>query len=108
MHDIGRTAWWIPAAIAFWILGSIVLNLAIVMLAGPDRVAGSVAEFGFFYWLMFATTAVPAFGGLIWLHASQGEPTTNCYGPVPLANGFSMPTVGTHAHPLGVGMPTTA
>jgi hypothetical protein len=59
------------------------------MIVGPDRLEASAADMSLLYILTFAGIAIPAFGGLLWLHATPGTPETNRFGAVPDATGFS-------------------
>lgn len=85
LHDMGRTGWWVPAMTAAWIAWAFVATFIAVALFGPQSVSeGSVG-----FWIVFAMIVLPAFGGLLYLHAAAGEPTANKYGEVPGPTGFS-------------------
>jgi uncharacterized membrane protein YhaH (DUF805 family) len=89
LHDIGRPAWWIPVAFTGWFIGALLVNFILVMVAGPLAMQAAVEAKSGLYWVAFATTVIPAFGGLLWLHAAPGEPTANRFGDVPDSSGFS-------------------
>jgi uncharacterized membrane protein YhaH (DUF805 family) len=91
LHDIGRSGWWVPGAIVFWIVGSMVINLTASLIIGPDVMLAAVAEQSALFWMMFATIALPAFGGLLWLHATAGQSVANRHGAVPGVLGFVLP-----------------
>jgi uncharacterized membrane protein YhaH (DUF805 family) len=92
LHDIGRSGWWVPVAITGWFIGCVVISAIAGVVVGPDRLALAVEERTLVFWIVFAATTIPAFGGLLWLHASPGEMVANRYGAVPGVLGFSLPT----------------
>jgi uncharacterized membrane protein YhaH (DUF805 family) len=99
MHDIGRCGWLILAAFAFWFVASFAFALIVTMIVGPAAMLAAEATKSAAWWVMFAAIVVPAFGGLVWLHATPGEPTANRFGPVPDETGFTRSPTATGAHP---------
>lgn len=89
LHDIGKSGWWVPAAITFWVVGCFVVVLAATAIVGAERMGIALAEKSLVFWLVFAATTIPAFGGLLWLHAAPGEATANIYGDLPGRLGFA-------------------
>lgn len=100
LHDTGRSGWWL-----LWsFLGLLVWGLAF--------------GWGLMYWLpvqamqpgghgfaaLTAAIALPAFGGLMWLHCAPGDTRANRYGPVPNGLGFARRAPRT-ATPLGQAAP---
>ncbi len=87
LHDLGRSAWWLPTAALVWLAAAVSLVTAVVLAADPDvLVPGTPA-----YWLVFAAMVFPLLVCAIWLHIAAGEPDANRFGPAPGAWGFSMP-----------------
>jgi uncharacterized membrane protein YhaH (DUF805 family) len=93
MHDIGRSAWWIVAAFVFWVVTSFILSFLSVVIMGAEAMLAGKDSVSVAWVVLFAAVVLPAFGGLIWLHATPGEPMANRFGPVTDATGFSGPTV---------------
>lgn len=91
MHDIGRSGWLILAAFVFWFVGSLVIMVAATLIIGPETMLAAEANKSAAWWVMFAAVVIPAFGGLIWLHATPGDPEPNRFGYVPDSTGFSTP-----------------
>jgi uncharacterized membrane protein YhaH (DUF805 family) len=89
LHDVGLPAWWIPLAFTGWVAGSLAINLTIALGVGPSVMAAAVADKTALYWVVFAVTALPALGGLLWLHAAPGAAGDNRFGAPPDATGFS-------------------
>lgn len=85
LHDMGRTGWWTLVALVGWIVWAFAVTFAAVAAFGPQAIA--TESIGF--WIVFAMIVVPAFGGLLYLHAAPGEPAANRYGDVPGTTGFS-------------------
>ena len=88
LHDLGRSAWWIPAAVLIWLAAIISLAGAIVLSGDPDMLAPGTTS----YWITFAAMLMPLLVAAIWLHAAKGHAGDNRFGPEPTAHGFSMPT----------------
>ncbi len=87
LHDIGRTAWWFAAAFAIWLIATVLICAAAMMLFGMDVLdEGTFARV-----LMLASTILPLFAALIWLHFAAGDAGDNRFGPAPDASGFAMP-----------------
>jgi uncharacterized membrane protein YhaH (DUF805 family) len=88
LHDVGRSAWWIPVAVAGWIIGatgiSTLIMLYMLQILGQDPST--------LVYLYLAIFALPAFGGLLWMHCAPGETGDNFYGPETEEIGFSTPT----------------
>lgn len=85
LHDMGRTGWWVPAMTTAWIVWAFIATFVAVAAFGPQ----AVAEGSMGFWIVFAMIVLPAFGGLLYLHAAPGETGTNKYGEVPGPTGFS-------------------
>lgn len=85
LHDMGRTGWWVLAMSAAWIVWAFVATFLAVAIVGQ----GAIAEGSVGFWIIFAAIVLPAFGGLLYLHAAPGEAATNRYGEVPGPLGFS-------------------
>lgn len=92
LHDIGRSGWWVPAAVTFWLAGCFLIAVAITLIAGPDRMQAALEHKTLLFWFVFAATTLPAFGGLLWVHAAPGETAANRFGDVPGRFGFSLPS----------------
>ena len=85
LHDMGRSGWWVLASFVGWIVGAVVVATVATMVLGQQNMQmGSVG-----FWIVFAMITLPAFGGLLYLHAAPGDATANQYGDVPGALGFS-------------------
>src|SRR5262245_15451684 len=87
LHDLGRSAWWIPAAVLIWLIAIVCLAGAIVLSGDPDMLAPGTTG----YWVTFATMLMPLLVAAIWLHVTPGNAGSNRFGPEPTAHGFSMP-----------------
>jgi uncharacterized membrane protein YhaH (DUF805 family) len=87
LHDLGRSAWWIPAAVLIWLAAIISLAAAIVLSADPDMLAPGTTS----YWMTFAAMLMPLLVAAIWLHTTPGNEGSNRFGQEPTAQGFSMP-----------------
>ena len=87
LHDLGRSAWWIPAAVLIWLAAIISLAGAIVLSGDPDMLAPGTTV----YWITFTAMLMPLLAAAIWLHTARGNEGSNRYGPEPTAQGFSMP-----------------
>ena len=89
LHDIGYSGWLMLAAFVGWLSASFLFALLTALILGPAVLApGSLG-----YALVFASIVLPAFGGLLWLHTSAGQPVANAFGPVPERFGLSTPEV---------------
>jgi len=85
LHDTGRSAWWIPAAIA----GLFVWGLAFcwgLMYWLPIQAMQPGAQ-GFV--MLTIAISIPTFAMLMWLHFAPGEARANRFGPVPDGLGFA-------------------
>jgi uncharacterized membrane protein YhaH (DUF805 family) len=87
LHDLGRSAWWIPAAVLIWLVAIICLAGAIVLSGDPDMLAPGTTS----YWITFAAMLMPLLVAAIWLHSTAGNEGSNRFGPEPTSHGFSMP-----------------
>ena len=87
LHDLGRSAWWIPGAVLIWLLAIVSLAGAIVLSGDPDMLAPGTTT----YWITFAAMLLPLLVAAIWLHTAKGHAGDNRFGPEPTAHGFSMP-----------------
>jgi uncharacterized membrane protein YhaH (DUF805 family) len=87
LHDLGRSAWWIPGAVLIWLVAIISLAGAIVLSGDPDMLAPGTTS----YWITLAAMLLPLLAGAIWLHAAPGHAGSNRFGPQPTAQGFSTP-----------------
>ena len=97
LHDVGLSAWWFLATIAFWLAGVMVLSFTFGFLLGADAMAqGSPA-----YAALFALTMLPLFAAMLWLHMRTGETEANRFGPVPDRSGFAMPREPARAMSIG-------
>lgn len=85
LHDMGRTGWWVLAMSAAWIVWAFVATFVAVALFGQN----AIAEGSLGFWIVFAAIVLPAFGGLLYLHAAPGDAEANKYGEVPGPTGFS-------------------
>jgi uncharacterized membrane protein YhaH (DUF805 family) len=90
LHDLGRSAWWVPGGILAWVLGATLAAIAIVVFAGPAVLLPGNAG----YWGVFALMMLPLLGIAVWLHFAVGEAGANRFGPAPAVGGFSMPARG--------------
>ena len=88
LHDLGRSAWWIPAIVLIWLAAIISLAGAIVLSGDPDMLAPGTTS----YWITFAAMLMPLLVAALWLHSAKGHAGDNRFGPEPTAHGFSMPT----------------
>jgi uncharacterized membrane protein YhaH (DUF805 family) len=87
LHDLGRSAWWIPAVVLIWLVAITCLAGAIVLSGDPDLLAPGTTG----YWITFAIMLLPLLAAAIWLHATPGNQGSNRFGPEPTSHGFSMP-----------------
>ena len=77
LHDLGRSAWWMPAAVGIWIAAGFLVALFAALLIGPHAVKPGRPGF----WLVFACLLVPPMFVALWLHLAAGEGRPNQYGP---------------------------
>jgi uncharacterized membrane protein YhaH (DUF805 family) len=89
LHDMDRTGWWIPAAFGLWVAGAFAMSLLAGLILGPEAMQAAVKAGSLAFWILFAGITLPAFGALLWLHASNGDPRANRFGDVPGRLGFS-------------------
>lgn len=79
LHDLGRSSWWMPAAVACWIVMGFLVALVIALIAGPSAVKPGSPGF----WIAFLCLLAPPFAVALWLHLAAGENGPNRYGPPP-------------------------
>ena len=79
LHDLGRSAWWMPAAAATWLVAGFLVALAIALVAGPGAVKPGSPGF----WIAFGCLLAPPFTVALWLHLAVGDSGPNRYGPPP-------------------------
>lgn len=77
LHDLGRSAWWMPLVAAAWVASGGLLGLVLALLFGPQRLQPGAPVF----WLVFLLLMVPALLCALWLHLTDGEPGPNRFGP---------------------------
>jgi uncharacterized membrane protein YhaH (DUF805 family) len=87
LHDLGRSAWWIPAAVLLWLVGAFVFAVGIAVAANPDVLAPGTPA----YWVTFLLMMLPLAGIALWLHAAAGDSDANRFGAAPSVLGFSVP-----------------
>lgn len=87
LHDVGRRGWWLPGAVAVWLIAAVVVVMLVAIVLGPEAMAEGEPAF----LAMFALVSLPAFGALIWLHMAASVPHANRFGPVPTGFGLSQP-----------------
>ncbi len=85
LHDLGRSAWLIPAAALVWLACAFVAATA-VSIVDPDALAPDGAG----YWIALSLLLLPLVAALLWLHLAAGDPGPNRFGPAPQHAGFSM------------------
>jgi uncharacterized membrane protein YhaH (DUF805 family) len=89
LHDLNKSAWIVPAAVFCWLTVACLTTLAIFLI-GARMTGGDVLEEGSLgYMIVFSMIMVPAFGGLLWLHAAPGDLATNRFGAAPGRNGIA-------------------
>jgi uncharacterized membrane protein YhaH (DUF805 family) len=77
LHDMGRSAWWMPMAIAIWLVAGFVVALCLALILGSDAL--TPGERGF--WLVFACLLSVPLAAAIWLHVTPGSDGPNRFGP---------------------------
>lgn len=87
LHDIGRSAWMMLAAMGGFIVWSIVVAVALVLTVGGKVLVPASPWF----WVSFAISMAPMFAATLWLHLAPGTPGPNAYGPVPDGLGVAAP-----------------
>lgn len=101
LHDIGYSGWRVGPAILFWLVGAMVIVLALQFVVGHAAFTAALATYPALHLALAALLSLPPFGGLLWLQASAGDVGSNRFGPVPGAFGFAHghPKRGDHAVP---------
>ncbi len=77
LHDLGHSAWWMPAAIAAWLGCGFVLALLLMLAMGVERMFPGSPLF----WIVFSCLLAPPFLAALWLHVTEGEQGSNRFGP---------------------------
>lgn len=89
LHDIGKSGWWLLAAITgliVWIaLWGGVVPLAVAMNYGVEH----VRLFSPLFYVFVVISYLPVIAGALWLHFRKGEDVANRFGPVPNGTGFA-------------------
>ena len=85
LHDIGLSAWWVPAVFVLMLAWTIIQTFVMLALFGAQMLVLT----GPVFWLSAASTVTPAIATAIWLHCANGEEHSNRYGPPPSELGFS-------------------
>lgn len=79
LHDLGRSAWWMPAAVALWIVTGFVIAFGLALIVGHHALAPGAPGF----WLTFACLLAAPLAGALWLHITPGDGGSNKFGPAP-------------------------
>jgi uncharacterized membrane protein YhaH (DUF805 family) len=79
LHDLGRSAWWMPIAALSWAAAGFLVAAVLALVLGPERLLPGAPAF----WAVFLLLLGPAFCAALWLHVTDGEPHANRYGAVP-------------------------
>ena len=77
LHDLGRSAWWMPVAFGAWVFVGFLVALLVAVVRGPEAVQAGRPGF----WMVFACLLVPPLLVALWLHLAAGEGRPNRYGP---------------------------
>lgn len=77
LHDLGRSAWWMPVAVGVWIAVGFCIALAVAIVAGAEALKPGGPGF----WMVFVVLLAPPFAVALWLHLAEGENLANRYGP---------------------------
>lgn len=85
LHDLGRSALWIPVAMLALIAWAFALAVAAAFYLPPERMAPGETGFA----IVFAGLVVPMLATLAWLHFAPGIPSANRFGPAPDRLGFA-------------------
>ena len=85
LHDLGRSGWWLLGGFIALVLWTFAVATAVLLLAGPEELAHNAV----LYAVVMASSMVPAFVALLWLHCAKGHVTENKYGSPPDELGFS-------------------
>lgn len=80
LHDIGLSGWWITRGLAALLVWSAIVAVGLLMVV-PAAQAANPAHGAF--WVNVALTSAPVLAALLWVHAKQGTPGPNAYGPAP-------------------------
>ena len=77
LHDMGRSAWWMPAAIAVWAVAGFLLALVLALVLGAQAIGPGRPGF----WVTFACLVSVPLATAIWLHVTPGSDGPNQFGP---------------------------
>lgn len=77
LHDLGRSAWWMPISLLIWLAGGFVLATLLAAVIGPQRLFPGAPAF----WVVFFCLLAPPFVVALWLHVCEGEAGPNRFGP---------------------------
>ncbi|MDX2202797.1 MAG: DUF805 domain-containing protein [Hyphomicrobiaceae bacterium] len=77
LHDMDRSAWWMPIAIVVWALAGFVAALTVGLVLGADVLAPGQPGF----WTVFACLLSAPVTVAIWLHVTPGSDGSNRFGP---------------------------
>ena len=77
LHDLDRSAWWLPAAAGMWIVVGFLVALGVALVAGSDVVKPGRPGF----WAVFLCLLASPFAVALWLHLAAGTGQPNRYGP---------------------------
>lgn len=101
LHDLGRSAWWMPASVGLWLASGFVLATLLTLILGPERMFPGAPAF----WLVFGCLLAPPFAAALWLHLAVGEEGANRFGPPGLGDAsFNAPADDT-GNPTKAGDP---
>lgn len=84
LHDLDRSAWWLLKAAGAIIAFAVVVTL--VLMATLGNASMRPGELGFL--LGVASTTVPVFVMILWLHCAPGDAGPNRFGPPPQGLAF--------------------
>lgn len=77
LHDLGHSAWWMPAAVAAWLGCGFVLALLLTLTMGAEQMFPGSPLF----WVVFACLLAPPLLAALWLHVTEGQQGSNRFGP---------------------------
>ncbi|WP_342361970.1 DUF805 domain-containing protein [Terrarubrum flagellatum] len=85
LHDLGMSAWWLPAGVALEFIWTAVLAVSMFVSLGVEDMQPAADG----YKLMLSGCVAPIIAAILWLQISEGQGGANMYGPQPDASGFS-------------------
>ncbi len=77
MHDLGISAWWMPAAVGIWLAAGFMLALLLALILGPSALSPGKPGF----WLAFFALLAAPLTVAVWLHVAPGDSGPNQFGP---------------------------